>query len=108
MAWLFLVLAGLTEVAFAFCLGKAKATPGAAAGWWYAGFAACAALSFLLLNRSLQQLPIGTAYAVWTGIGALGTAVLGMVVFDDPATPGRVFFLALLVASVIGLKFVSH
>ena len=107
MAWLFLILAGLTEVAFAFCLGKAKATPGSAAGW-YAAFGGCAVLSFLLLNRSLQQLPIGTAYAVWTGIGALGTAVLGMVVFNDPATPARLFFLLLLVASVVGLKFVSH
>lgn len=100
------MLAGLMEVAFAFCLGKAKATPGPAAGW-YAGFGACAVLSFLLLNRSLQHLPIGTAYAVWTGIGALGTAALGILVFDDPATPARLFFL-LLVASVVGLKFVSH
>lgn len=107
VAWLFLIVGGLFEVAFALCLGKAKETPGPAWGW-YAGFALCATASFLLLNKSLQHIPVGTAYAVWTGIGAVGTAVLGMLLFNDPPTFWRLFFLATLVGSVAGLKFVSH
>ncbi|WP_400193104.1 DMT family transporter [Hymenobacter sp. B81] len=107
MHWVFLVLAGLAEVAFAFCLGKAKLATGSASVGWYAGFAGCAALSFYLLNLSLAQLPLGTAYAVWTGIGAVGTAVLGVLVFGDPLTGARLFFLATLIGSVLGLKAVS-
>jgi quaternary ammonium compound-resistance protein SugE len=107
MQWLFLVLAGLAEVAFAFCLGKAKLAVGSEAAGWYVAFAGCAALSFYLLNLSLAQLPLGTAYAVWTGIGAVGTAALGVVVFGDPLTGPRLFFLTTLVGSVLGLKLVS-
>lgn len=107
MAWFVLVVAGLFEVAFALCLGKAKAAPGTALGW-YAGFALCATTSFFLLNKSLQQIPLGTAYAVWTGIGAVGTALLGIFVFRDPVTFWRLFFLVTLVGSVVGLKFASH
>jgi len=83
MQWLFLLLAGLAEVAFAFCLGKAKLAGGSAALGWYAAFAGCAALSFYWLNLSLAHIPLGTAYAVWTGIGALGTATVGILVFGD-------------------------
>ncbi|RAK64553.1 DMT family transporter [Hymenobacter edaphi] len=108
MQWLLLMLAGLAEVAFAFCLGKARLAAGPASGGWYAAFAGCAALSFYLLNRSLAFLPLGTAYAVWTGIGAVGTAVLGIVAFGDPLTGPRLFFLTLLIGSVLGLKAVSH
>jgi quaternary ammonium compound-resistance protein SugE len=107
MAWFFLVLGGLFEVAFAFSLGKAKETQGSPLGW-YAAFALFAAISFSLLNKSLQQIPLGTAYAVWTGIGAVGTALLGIFFFRDPLTFWRLFFLATLVASVVGLKFASH
>ena len=107
MHWLFLILAGLSEVAFAFCLGKAKLAAGSEAVGWYAAFAGCAALSFCLLNLSLTQLPLGTAYAVWTGIGAVGTAVLGILVFGDPLTGPRLFFLCTLIGSVLGLKIVS-
>lgn len=108
MHWLFLVLGGLAEVAFAFCLGKAKLATGPLALGWYAGFGGCAVLSFYLLNLSLAHLPLGTAYAVWTGIGAVGTALLGMLVFGDPWTGPRLFFLATLIGSVLGLKAVSH
>ena len=107
MSWLFLVLAGLAEVAFAFCLGKAKVTQGHGAVGWYSAFAGCAALSFYLLNRSLAQLPLGTAYAVWTGIGAVGTALVGVFAFGDPLTGARLFFLLTLIGSVLGLKVVS-
>lgn len=107
MHGLFLVLAGLAEVAFAICLGKAKLTTGAATSGWYAAFAGYAALSFYLLHLSLAQLPLGTAYAVWMGIGAIGTAGLGVLVFRDPLTGPRLFFLSTLIGSVLGLKAVS-
>jgi quaternary ammonium compound-resistance protein SugE len=107
MQWLFVVLAGLAEVAFAFCLGKAKLTVGAEAAGWYAAFASCAGLSFYLLNLSLAQIPLGTAYAVWTSIGAVGTALIGMVAFGDPLTGPRLFFLTTLIGSVLGLKAVA-
>lgn len=108
MHWVFLVLAGLAEVAFTFCLGKAKLTAGPASLGWYAAFAGCSLLSFYLLNLSLAQLPLGTAYAVWTGIGAAGTAALGILVFGDPLTGARLFFLLMLIGAVLGLKLVSH
>lgn len=107
MAWFFLALGGVFEVVFAFCLGKAKEAEGSTLGW-YAAFAVSATSSFLLLNKSMQHIPLGTAYAVWTGIGAVGTALLGIVFFRDPVTFWRLFFLCTLVASVVGLKFTSH
>ncbi|SNR59481.1 DMT family transporter [Hymenobacter mucosus] len=108
MHWLSLILAGLAEVLFAFCLGKAKLAAGSEAISWYAAFAGSAALSFYLLNLSLAQLPLGTAYAVWTGIGAVGTALVGVLVFGAPLSGPRLFFLSTLIGSVIGLKFVAH
>ncbi|RYD59023.1 MAG: multidrug efflux SMR transporter [Sphingobacteriales bacterium] len=108
MNWLLLVLGGLFEVAFAFCLGKAKTTEGSATYVWYAAFLAALAMSMALLVKATQTLPIGTAYAVWTGIGAVGTALLGILVFNDSATFWRIFFLVTLIGSIIGLKAVSH
>jgi quaternary ammonium compound-resistance protein SugE len=107
MNWLFLILGGLFEVGFTFCLGKAREAVGTAAGLWYAGFAVSLTLSMYLLIRATQTLPLGTAYAVWTGIGAVGTALLGILVFKEPATFWRLFFITTLIASIIGLKFVS-
>ncbi|MCC3156367.1 multidrug efflux SMR transporter [Hymenobacter sp. 15J16-1T3B] len=107
MHWLLLVVAGLAEVAFAFCLGKAKLAAGSESVGWYAAFAVCSALSFYLLNLSLAQIPLGTAYAVWTGIGAVGTAAVGVLAFGDALSGPRLFFLATLIGSVLGLKLVS-
>lgn len=108
MNWLVLVIAGLFEVGFATCLGKAKETTGPTAGWWMGGFFVCLAISMYLLYKATQTLPIGTAYAVWTGIGAAGTVVVGILFFKEPADLWRVFFLSTLIGSVIGLKVVSH
>lgn len=108
MSWLYLVLGGLFEVAFASCLGKAKMATGMAMYWWYAGFLVTLSISMLLLMKATQTLPIGTAYAVWTGIGAVGTALVGILFFKEPATIARLFFLFTLIASIIGLKAVSH
>lgn len=107
MNWLILITAGLFEVGFATCLGKAKETSGNAALFWMLGFFLCLATSMTLLYKATQTLPIGTAYAVWTGIGAFGTVLIGIFVFKEPVHFWRLFFLFTLIASIIGLKFVS-
>ncbi len=108
MSWIILIIAGLFEVAFASCLGKAKEATGSAVYWWYAGFLVCLIISMSLLIKATQNLPIGTAYAVWTGIGAVGTALIGILVFKDPTNFWRLLFIATLIGSVIGLKYASH
>jgi quaternary ammonium compound-resistance protein SugE len=105
--WLILVLAGLFEVAFASCLAKAKGAEGGQFAFWFAGFLATLAISMLLLYRAAQTLPIGTAYAVWTGIGAIGTALFGILVLKEPATAARLVCLCLIVAGILGLKLFS-
>jgi quaternary ammonium compound-resistance protein SugE len=108
MNWIILVIAGLFEVAFAFCLGKAKTSSGNEMYLWYVGFFVTLSFSMGLLIKATQTLPIGTAYAVWTGIGAIGTVMVGILVFKEPATIWRLFFLTTLIGSIIGLKAVSH
>ena len=108
MNWILLIIAGLFEVAFATCLGKAKEATGTEATYWYIGFLVCLSISMLLLMKATQELPIGTAYAVWTGIGAVGTVLIGILVFKEPTTFWRLFFITTLIASIIGLKFVSN
>lgn len=105
MAWLLLILAGIFEVAFTTCL---KLSHNFTHRWWTAGFLISICLSFYFLNRAIQTIPIGTGYAVWTGIGAVGTAIVGILVFNEPAFFWRVFFITLLIGSIIGLKFVSN
>ncbi len=104
MPWLFLILAGLFEVGFTTCL---KLSDNFRNLDWAAGFVACATLSFYFLNKATTIIPLGTAYAVWTGIGAVGTVILGMVFFREPSDFWRLFFIVLLIGSVIGLKAVS-
>ncbi|MCW3106087.1 MAG: QacE family quaternary ammonium compound efflux transporter [Segetibacter sp.] len=108
MNWILLIIAGLFEVAFACCLGKAKETTGSAATFWMTGFFISLFISMLLLYKASQTLPIGTAYAVWTGVGAAGTVIVGMIFFKEPVQFWRLFFLSTLITSIIGLKFVSH
>ena len=108
MNWIIVVIAGLFEVGFAFCLCKARETSGTEMYGWFAGFLISLIISFGLLIKATQTLPMGTAYAVWTGIGAVGTAIIGILVFKDPANFWRLFFIATLIASIIGLKAVSH
>jgi quaternary ammonium compound-resistance protein SugE len=108
MNWILLIIAGLFEVGFATCLGKAKEATGSVATYWYAGFLFCLAISMYLLVKATATLPIGTAYAVWTGIGAVGTVLMGIFLFKEPADFWRLFFLVTLIASIIGLKVVTH
>jgi quaternary ammonium compound-resistance protein SugE len=105
MAWLFLIFAGLFEVAFTTCL---KLSDNLTHRWWTVGFCVSISLSFYLLNKAIQTIPLGTGYAVWTGIGAAGTAILGIFVFNEPAFFWRLFFISLLIGSIVGLKFVSN
>ena len=108
MSWIYLVVAGLFEVAFTSCIGKVKETTGSEMYWWLTGFLISMSISMYLLIKATQILPIGTAYAVWTGIGAVGTVLAGILIFKDPATAWRVFFIVTLIGSIIGLKVVSH
>ena len=108
MAWIILIIAGFFEVAFTTCLAKARESAGTAYIYWISGFFVSMVLSMYLLYRATLVLPMGTAYAVWTGIGAAGTAVIGILFFREPMHFWRLFFLFTLIASIVGLKYVSH
>jgi len=108
MNWIILIMAGLFEVAFTSCLGKVKETTGQEMYLWLFGFLVSLVLSMVLLLKATQSLPLGTAYAVWTGIGAVGTVLVGILVFKEPATFWRLFFISSLIFSILGLKAVSN
>ena len=107
MNWIILIIAGFFEIGFTTCLGKAKDSVGTTAALWIAGFFISLTISMLLLYKASQTLPMGTAYAVWTGIGAVGTVIIGIIFFKEPADFWRLFFIGTLIASIVGLKFVS-
>lgn len=108
MNWFFLIVAGLFEVAFASCLAKAKDAVGKESYYWYILFFISLSISMGLLIKATQSLPIATAYTVWTGIGAVGTVLVGIFFFNEPANFWRIFFIITLISSIIGLKFVSN
>lgn len=108
MNWLILIIAGLFEVAFAASLAKSNASSGNEAIWWFIAFIISLVISMILLVKATQTIPIGTAYAVWTGIGAFGTVLIGILFFDEPSDFWRLFFLTTLIISIIGLKFVAN
>lgn len=111
MNWIILIIAGLFETGFATCLGKAQETSGRESFFWWAGFVMCLVMSMFLMFKAISgqgAIPIGTAYAVWTGIGAVGGVLMGILLFHEPATFWRMFFVVTLIASVVGLKMVSH
>lgn len=101
MAWILLVLAGFLEAGWAVGL---KFTDGFTRPWPTALTIAGIVLSLLMLAQAVRTLPIGTAYPIWVGIGAAGAAIVGMVWFKEPVTFGRLFFLALLLVAIVGLK----
>ena len=110
MNWIILIIAGLFETGFAACLGKAQETSGKESLLWWGGFIVCLTISMFLMYKSISgnnAIPIGTAYAVWTGIGAVGGVLAGIFIFNEPATFWRMFFAVTLIASVVGLKVVS-
>lgn len=107
MNWFLLVLSGCIELVFTFCLGKVSKTLGYERGLWALATASAIAISLMIVTKVLKTLPIGTAYAVWTGIGAVGTVLIGIVFFKEPVSFWRLFFIATLIISIIGLKFAS-
>jgi quaternary ammonium compound-resistance protein SugE len=102
--WIILIFAGLFEVGFTTSM---KLSDDFSKVWPTLSFVACAIVSFSLLNRSTRTIPLGTAYAVWTGIGAFGTAAIGIAFFKDPLTFWRVAFLTGLLGCILGLKLVA-
>ena len=104
MPWVILVVAGLFEVGWAIGL---KYTDGFTRLWPSIGTAAAMVISVLLLGVAMKSLPVGTSYAVWVGVGAVGTAILGIVLLGEPATVGRLASLGLIVAGIVGLKLAS-
>lgn len=108
MKWLTLIIAGLFEVVFTFCLGQIKTVTDDIVYLWYVAFFVSTTISMILLIRAVRTIPLGTAYAVWTGIGAVGTVLVGIFFFDEPADFARLFFVFTLIGSIVGLKFVSH
>ena len=106
MNWIILIVAGLCEVGFTYCLGRAK---DASSDWWgwITAFGMLYVLSAILLAKATETISLGTAYCVWTGIGAVGAVLVGIFIFREPATFWRLFFLTTLIASIIGLKALS-
>ena len=105
MAWIYLVIAGLLEILWALSL---KYTNGFARLWPSTVTVCGMVASFYFLAQALKSISVGTGYAIWTGIGAAGTAILGIVLFSEPASPPRLLCIALIVAGIIGLKITSN
>ena len=101
MSWILLFIAGLLEIVWAIGL---KYTEGFTRLWPTVGTVIAMILSVALLGLAMRTLPVGTAYAVWTGVGAVGTVLLGIVLMGEPATAGRLVSLGLIVAGIVGLK----
>ena len=104
MSWLILVLAGLFEVAWAIGL---KYTDGFSRLWPSVGTASAMVVSVGLLGFAMKTLPVGTAYAIWTGVGAVGTVILGIVLLGEPANAGRIVSIGLIIAGMVGLKLLT-
>ena len=104
MPWILLVVAGVFEIGFTTCMKKSDGFRQPA---WSAAFVACAVLSFVFLALATRRIPLGTAYAVWTGIGAAGTIALGIALFGESANPMRLALVGIIVAAVVGLRLVE-
>lgn len=108
--WIILIIGGLFETGFAVSLGKAQHSSGKEMWLWLLSFIVCVSISMYLLFKAMggeNPIPVGTAYAVWGAIGAVGTVIAGILLFKEPLTFWRMFFIATLVISVVGLQTVS-
>lgn len=108
--WILLIIGGLFETGFAISLGKAQQASGKEMWLWLLSFTICVSISMYLLFKAMggeNAIPVGTAYAVWGAIGAIGTVIAGILLFEEPVTFWRMFFLTTLIISVIGLQTVS-
>lgn len=109
--WLLLIIGGIFETGFAISLGKAQHASGKEMWLWLISFIICVSISMLLLFKAMggqNAIPVGTAYAVWGAIGAVGTVIMGIILFKEPVTFWRLFFLTTLVISIVGLQIVSN
>lgn len=105
MAWIILITAGLFEIAWAIGLKYANGFTRLWPTLWVLG---TMAISIGLLGIAMKKLPVGTAYAVWTGVGAIGTVIMGILLFNESVDIGRIISLLLIICGIIGLKFVTH
>jgi quaternary ammonium compound-resistance protein SugE len=105
LGWIYLLTAGLFEIGFTTAM---RYTEGLTRWLPNLAFVFCALCSFYFLDKALKTIPLGTSYAVWTGIGAAGTAILGILAYQEPVTLARLFFITTLIGSIIGLKIASH
>lgn len=109
--WILLILGGLFETGFAVSLGKAQESTGTTFWLWILSFLVNVSISMYFLFKAMggpDAIPVGTAYAVWGAIGATGTVILGILLFKEPVSFWRLFFLTTLIASVVGLQIVSQ
>lgn len=104
MAWVYVFVAGAFEIAWVIGL---KYSDGFTRPWPSVGTVAAMSVSMVCLALSLRAIPIGTAYAIWTGIGAVGTAIVGIVLFNEPRDVARLFFIVLIIAGIVGLKLAT-
>ena len=107
MHWILLIVGGCFEAAFTYCMGMMKGCSGWTWFGWLMGFIFCTFISMGLLIKASQTIPIGTCYPVWTGVGAVGSVLVGVFLFDEPSNFWRMFFIFTLIASIVGLKVVS-
>lgn len=108
MNWVILIIAGLCEVGFTSCLVKGNNTQGMESNAWYAGFLLFLVISMWFLIIAARTIPMGTAYAVFAGVGAVGTALMGIFVFGEAAGFWKLFFIFILIGSIVGLNLVSE
>lgn len=108
MNWVFLIAAGLCEVGFTSCLVKYENTAGWISYAWFGGFLVSLFFSMWFLIIAAKTIPMGTAYAVFAGVGAVGTALMGILVFNEATSFWRIFFIVTLVASIVGLNLVTE
>src|SRR5574344_147252 len=107
MNWIFLFSASVFEILMTYSLGKTKDALSGPLYLWWTSFLLSSLFSMFFLAKAVRTIPLGTAYPIWTGIGAVGTVLIGIVVFREPATFWRLFFISTLVISIVGLKIVS-
>ena len=107
MNWFFLFIAGILEIGFSISMVKMKDSSGWLFAGWTAAFLFFLFVSLGLMYKAVETIPVGTAYAVWTGIGSVGTVIAGILFFKEPTDFWRLFFISTLILSIIGLKLVS-
>ncbi|MBO7255121.1 MAG: QacE family quaternary ammonium compound efflux SMR transporter [Paludibacteraceae bacterium] len=108
MNWIILIIAGMCEVGFTYCLGRAKSVTGTEWYLWIGGFVVFTIVSMVLLAKATYTIPMSIAYPIWTGIGVIGTVIVGVVFFNELITFWKILFTIMLIVSIVGLKLLSE